>query len=80
MPESRNLEIARNLKLSGREMQSGRGTYDDLNESALAANDHIAPGMVHTQVERLHHMLVAEPGCPLRYRRLRSRLCKPQPI
>ena len=50
-------QIAHNLKLSGRELQIVRGTFDDLIESAMAAELQIATSTVHTHVQRLHRKL-----------------------
>ena len=50
-------EIARSLKLSPREIQIVRATFDDRKESAIAAELDIAPRTVHTHIERLHHKL-----------------------
>lgn len=52
-------EIARSLKLSGRELQILRGVFDDRTESALAADLAISPHTVHTYFERLHRKLAA---------------------
>ena len=49
--------IARTLKLSARESQIVRGTFDDQTESAIAACLQIAPSTVHTHVRRLHRKL-----------------------
>ena len=50
-------EIARSLKLSGRELQIAHGVFDDRTEFAIAAELGISPHTVHTHVERLHHKL-----------------------
>ncbi len=50
-------EIARSLRLSERELQIVRATFDDRTESAIAADIGIAPRTVHTHVERLHRKL-----------------------
>lgn len=49
--------IACNLRLSPREFQIVRGTFDDQTESAIAADLHIAPSTVHAHVGRLHRKL-----------------------
>lgn len=46
-----------NLKLSGRELQIVRGTFDDRTELEMAIALNIAPSTIHTHVERLHHKL-----------------------
>jgi DNA-binding NarL/FixJ family response regulator len=50
-------EIARSLRLSPRELQIVRATFDDHKESAIAAELGIAPRTVHTHVERLYRKL-----------------------
>lgn len=50
-------QIASNLKLSGRELQIVRGTFDDQTESTIAAGLRIAASTVHTHIGRLHHKL-----------------------
>lgn len=50
-------EIARSLKLSGRELQIVRGVFDDRTEFAIAAEFGISPHTVHTHIERIHHKL-----------------------
>lgn len=50
-------EIARSLKLSGREVQIVRGVFDDRIESAIAADLGISSHTVHTHFERLHRKL-----------------------
>ena len=50
-------EIARSLRLSGRELQIVRAMFDDRTESAMAADLGIAHRTVHTHFERLHHKL-----------------------
>jgi DNA-binding NarL/FixJ family response regulator len=50
-------EIARSLKLSGREVQIVRGLFDDEIEYAIAASLDISPHTVHTHIERLHRKL-----------------------
>jgi DNA-binding CsgD family transcriptional regulator len=51
------VEIARSLKLSPRELQIARATFDDRKESAIAADLGIAVRTVHTHIERLHRKL-----------------------
>src|SRR2546425_13112994 len=53
------VQIARSLKLSGRELQLLRGVFDDRTESAIAADLAISPHTVHTYFERLHRKLAA---------------------
>ena len=50
-------EIARSLKLSGRELQIARGVFDDRIELAIASDLGISSHTVHTHIERLHHKL-----------------------
>jgi len=50
-------QIACNLKLSSRELQIVRGTFDDQTEPTIAANLRIATSTVHTYITRLHHKL-----------------------
>jgi DNA-binding NarL/FixJ family response regulator len=50
-------EIARSLKLSPRELEIVRATFDDRKESAIATDLGIAPRTVHTHIERLHQKL-----------------------
>ena len=50
-------EIARSLRLSGRELQIVRAMFDDRTETAIAADLGIAHRTVHTHFERLHHKL-----------------------
>jgi DNA-binding CsgD family transcriptional regulator len=51
-------KIGGSLKLSGRELQIVRGTFDDKTELAMAVDLNISPRTIHTHVERLHHKLV----------------------
>ena len=55
-PEAWEL-IAFNLKLSGRELQIVRGTFDDQTETTIAADLQNALSTVHTHVQRLHRKL-----------------------
>jgi DNA-binding NarL/FixJ family response regulator len=50
-------EIARSLKLSGRELQIIKDVFDDRTESAIAAHYGISPCTIHTHCERLYHKL-----------------------
>ena len=50
-------EIARALKLSGRELQIVCGVFDDQTELAIAGGLGISPHTVHTHFRRLHHKL-----------------------
>ena len=50
-------EIARSLKLSGRELQIIKDVFDDRTESAIAAHYDVSPHTVHTYCERLYHKL-----------------------
>jgi len=50
-------EIARSLKLSGRELQIVRGIFDDDTDLGIAQHIGISLHTVHTHVERLHHKL-----------------------
>jgi DNA-binding NarL/FixJ family response regulator len=50
-------EIARSLRLSKREFQIVRATFDDQKELAIAADLGIAPRTVHEHIERLHRKL-----------------------
>ena len=50
-------EIARSLRLSNRELQVVRATFDDCKESKIATDLGITPRTVHTHVERLHRKL-----------------------
>lgn len=50
-------EIARSLKLSGRELQIVREVFDDHTESAIANHLNISLHTVHTHCERLYHKL-----------------------
>ena len=51
------MEIARNLRLSGQELQIVRGVFDDYTEFAIASNLRVSPHTVHTHCERLYHKL-----------------------
>lgn len=46
-------EIARSLKLAGRELQITRGVFDNLTEGAIAANLGISEHTIHTHLHRL---------------------------
>ena len=50
-------EIARSLRLSGRELQIVRAMFDDRTESAIAADLGVTKRTVHTHFERLHRKL-----------------------
>jgi DNA-binding CsgD family transcriptional regulator len=50
-------EIARSLKLSGRELQIVRGIFDDETDLGIAGQLGISLHTVHTHVERLHRKL-----------------------
>jgi DNA-binding CsgD family transcriptional regulator len=50
-------EIARSLKLSGKELQIVRGVFDDCTEFTIANNLNVSPHTVHTHCERLYHKL-----------------------
>ena len=50
-------EIARSLRLSGRELQIVRAMFDDRKESTIAADLGITRRTVHTHFERLHRKL-----------------------
>jgi DNA-binding NarL/FixJ family response regulator len=50
-------EIARSLRLSGRELQIVRAMFDDRTESAMAADLGMTKRTVHTHFERLHRKL-----------------------
>jgi DNA-binding NarL/FixJ family response regulator len=50
-------EIARSLKLSGRELQIIKDVFDDRTESAIAVHYGVSPHTVHTYCERLYHKL-----------------------
>jgi len=50
-------EIARSLKLSGRELQIVKDVFDDRTESAIAAHLGVSPCTIHTHCERLYHKL-----------------------
>ena len=50
-------EIARSLRLSGRELQIVREVFDDQTEFAIAKNLSLSPHTVHTHCERLYHKL-----------------------
>ena len=51
-------EIARSLKLSGREVQIVRGIFNDNTESTIAGNLAVSPHTIHTYCERLYRKLV----------------------
>jgi DNA-binding CsgD family transcriptional regulator len=51
-------EIARSLKLSGRELQILRAIFDDHTESAIARELGVSPCTIHTYCERLYRKLV----------------------
>lgn len=53
------IEVARVLRLSGRELQIVKGVFDDATEPAIAANLGCSSHTVHTHFERLHHKLGA---------------------
>ncbi|MGD0744886.1 MAG: helix-turn-helix transcriptional regulator [Verrucomicrobiota bacterium] len=50
-------EIARSLKLSGRELQILRDVFDDQTEFTIAANLGVSPHTIHTHCERLYRKL-----------------------
>ena len=50
-------EIARSLRLSGRELQIVRAMFDDRTESTIAADLSVTKRTVHTHFERLHRKL-----------------------
>ena len=50
-------EIARSLKLSGRELQIVRAVFDDHTEFTIATNLKISPHTIHTHCERLYRKL-----------------------
>lgn len=50
-------EIARSLKLSGRELQIVRGVFDDQTESTIATELGLSPCTIHTHSERLYRKL-----------------------
>ena len=50
-------EIARSLKLSGRELQILRDVFDDYTEFTIAANLKVSPHTIHTHCERLYRKL-----------------------
>ena len=58
--ESAWAEIARSLKLSGRELQIVRGIFHDHTEFAIAADLGISSHTVHSHIERLHHKLAVK--------------------
>lgn len=50
-------EIARSLKLSGRELQIVREVFDDHTEFTIANDLSVSPHTIHTYCERLYHKL-----------------------
>ena len=50
-------EIARSLKLSGRELQLARGVFDDEKDHNIASALGVSVHTIHTHFERLHHKL-----------------------
>lgn len=50
-------EIARNLKLSSRELQIVRKVFDDHTEFAIADDLSVSPHTIHTHCERLYRKL-----------------------
>jgi DNA-binding CsgD family transcriptional regulator len=50
-------EIAGSRRLSGRELQIGRGVLDDLEELTIARALGVLLHTIHTHVERLHQKL-----------------------
>lgn len=50
-------DVARNLRVSRRELQLLRGMFDGLTESAIAAELRISVRTVRTHMERLHRKL-----------------------
>jgi DNA-binding NarL/FixJ family response regulator len=50
-------EIARSLKLSGRELQIIKDVFDDRTEFAIAAHHGVSPHTIHTYCERLYRKL-----------------------
>jgi DNA-binding CsgD family transcriptional regulator len=50
-------EIARSLKLSGRELQIIKDVFDDRTESAIAVHYGVSPHTIHTYCERLYRKL-----------------------
>src|ERR1035441_6293504 len=53
-------EVARSLRLSGREVQVVRGVFDDRKEFAIACKLGIALRTVHTHIERLYRKLAVK--------------------
>ena len=50
-------QLGKSLRLSGRELQSVRGIFDDRKESAIASELGISAHTVHTHMERLRRKL-----------------------
>ena len=50
-------EIARSLRLSGRELEILRAIFDDRTESTIARELGISPCTIHTYCERLYRKL-----------------------
>ena len=50
-------EIARSLKLSGRELQIIKDVFDDRTEFAIADHYGVSPHTIHTYCERLYRKL-----------------------
>jgi DNA-binding CsgD family transcriptional regulator len=65
-------EIAHSLRLSPRELQIVRATFDDRKESAVAADLGVAPRTVHTHIERLHRKLAVNDRLQLALRVIRE--------
>jgi DNA-binding NarL/FixJ family response regulator len=65
-------EIGRSLRLSGREVEIVRATFDDRKETAIATDLGIAPRTVHTHIERLHRKLAVEDRLQLVLRVMRE--------
>jgi DNA-binding NarL/FixJ family response regulator len=65
-------EIGRSLRLTQRELQIVRATFDDCKESVIATDLGIAPRTVHTHIERLHRKLTVEDRLQLVLRVMRE--------
>ena len=56
-------EIARRLKLSGRELQIVRGVFGDQKELTIADSLGVSAHTIHTHIQRLHRKLaIADRG------------------
>jgi len=81
LPDLAWREIARKLRLSGRELQIVRGVFDNHTEHAIAAGYGIADCTVHTHLDRLYSKLAVTTRVGLVLRVVEAFLdLKPRPV